>query len=183
MKSRIVYIHGNQAMHWSFAWAGWLKKELEAKGFPTFFETMPDSIIARSKYWMPFLEEHVKVGESDVLVGWSSGAVAAMRYAEAHKIKGSVLIGACHTDLGDDLERQSGYYDAPWRWDAIKANQEWVVQYASVDDPVIPIAESRFVHERLGSEYYEHEDKQHFGWPIPMETFPDLLEKLLAKIG
>ena len=110
MKPRIVYVHGNQATHWSFAWAPWLKSELEKKGYPTFFETMPDSIIARSEYWLPFLEEYVKVGENDILVGWSSGAVAAMRYAEQHKIKGSVLIGACYTDLGDELEKQSGYW-------------------------------------------------------------------------
>jgi len=82
MKPRIVYIHGNGASHWSFAWAQWLKTELEKMGYPTFFETMPDSVIARKQFWFPFLENHIKVGEGDVLVGWSSGAIAAMRYKE-----------------------------------------------------------------------------------------------------
>lgn len=57
---------------------------------------MPDSVIARSNYWLPFLEEHVKAGENDVLIDWSSGAVAAMRYAETHTIKGSILISPCY---------------------------------------------------------------------------------------
>jgi predicted alpha/beta hydrolase family esterase len=182
MKPRIVYVHGNQATHWSFAWAPWLKQELEKEGYPTFFETMPDSVIARAEYWLPFLQDHVGVGENDVLVGWSSGAVATMRYAETHKIKGSVLIGAYHTDLGDELERQSGYFDTPWNWDAINANQEWIAQFASTNDPVIPIEESRFVHEKLGTEYHESSDKFHFGWPVPMEKFPELLEVLLKAV-
>ena len=78
MKPRFVYIHGNQSTHWSFAFATWTKKKLEELGFETFFETMPDSIIARAEYWIPFLEDHIKVGENDVIIGWSSGGTAAM---------------------------------------------------------------------------------------------------------
>lgn len=181
MKPRIIYIHGNQATHWSFAWAPWLQAALEKEGFETFFETMPDSIIARAEYWLPFLKNHVKAGEHDILVGWSSGAVAAMRYAEKHTIKGSILIGACHTDLGDDLEKQSGYYNEPWNWERIQANQKWIVQFGSVNDPLIPIEESHFIHEKLGTEYTEFKDKYHFGWPEPMETFPELLEVIVRK--
>ena len=181
MKPRIIYIHGNQATHWSFAWAAWLKQELEKNGHPTFFETMPDSIIARSEYWLPFLKDHVQAGENDILVGWSSGAVAAMRYAEKNRVKGSILIGACYTDLGDELEKESGYYSEPWDWKAINDNQEWIVQFGSINDPVIPIKESRFIAEKLGTEYKEFDDKFHFGWPEPMEKFPELLDVILKK--
>ena len=86
MKPRFIFVHGNQTTHWSFAWAPWLKAELEKLGFDTFFETMPDSIIARSEYWLPFLKDHVKAGEKDVIIGWSSGATAALRYSEKNKI-------------------------------------------------------------------------------------------------
>lgn len=181
MKPRIIYIHGNQASHWSFGWAPWLKRELEQKGIETFFETFPDSIIAREEYWLPFLEQHIKAGENDILIGWSTGAVAAMRYAEAHAVQGSVLIGAYHTDLGDELEKESGCFSADWDWNAIRQNQKWIVQFASKDDPLIPIAEAQFVHRALNTEYVEFNDKKHFGWPVPMETFPELLEVLLAK--
>ncbi|HSW80968.1 MAG TPA: alpha/beta fold hydrolase, partial [Candidatus Saccharimonas sp.] len=97
MKPRIIFVHGNQAMSWAFGWTPWFKAELDKLGFETFFETMPDSIIARAEYWLPFLADYVEVGENDVIVGWSSGALAAMRYAETHKIKGSVLISPAHT--------------------------------------------------------------------------------------
>lgn len=79
MKPRIIFIHGNDTEHWSFGWAAWFKAELKKLNFETFFETMPDSIIARAEYWLPFLKDHVKAGANDVLVGWSSGAVAAIK--------------------------------------------------------------------------------------------------------
>ena len=40
-----------------------------------------------------------------MLVGHSSGAVAAMRLLEKTPLLGAVLVSACHTDLGDAGER------------------------------------------------------------------------------
>lgn len=106
-----------------------------------------------------------------------------MRYSETHKIKGSVLIGACYTDLGDEKEKQAGYYDEPWNWKSIRENQQWIAQFASIDDPVIPIGEGRYVHQMLETEYFEYPDKQHFGYPTPMPVFPELLEVILRHEG
>lgn len=173
MKPRIVYIHGNGATHWSFAWAKWLKEELERAGYPTFFETMPDSVIARKEFWFPFLENHIKAGEGDVLVGWSSGAVAAMCYAEGHKIRGSVLIGPSTSDLGIDMEKQSGYFDEPWQWGKIKANQQHIALVHSDNDPFIPQEEFAKVATELTPEVIKLPGKGHF---MEQDTFPELLE-------
>lgn len=172
MKPRFIYIHGNQTTHWSFAWATWLKRELELAGFETFFETMPDSIIARSEYWLPFLNDHVKAGENDVIIGWSSGAVAAMRYAEDHKIKGSILVSPCYTDLGDEDEKRSGYYDKPWNWDAIKANQNNVALFWGDNDPYIPQEEFDHIAKQLDPFCKKMPNAGHF---IERAEFPELL--------
>lgn len=173
MKPRFVYIHGNQSTHWSFGWATWLKDELEKLGYETFFETMPDSVIARSEYWLLFLKEHVKVSENDVIVGWSSGAVAAMRYAEENKLLGSILVSPCYTDLGDDLEKQSGYYDKPWKWNSIKANQKKIALVWGDDDPYIPQSEFEFITEQLEPEPIKIHEGKHF---IEQQTFPEILQ-------
>ncbi len=173
MKPRFVYIHGNQSTHWSFAWATWLKNELEKLGYETFFETMPDSIIARSEYWLPFLKDHVKVGEIDVIVGWSSGAVAAMRYAEENKLLGSILVSPCYTDLGDDMEKQSGYYDKPWKWDSIKSNQKKIALFWGDDDPYIPQSEFKFIAEQLAPEQIKVAVGKHF---VEQSEFPEVLQ-------
>lgn len=176
MKPRIVFIHGNQATHWSFAWTPWLKEQLESKGYTTFFETFPDSVIARAKYWLPFLEHHVHAGENDVLVGWSSGAVAAMRYAETTKIQGSVLIAPCITDLGDELEKQSGYFDTPWNWAAIQQNQKHIALAHSDNDPYIPQEQFATVLAELNAENILVPGAKHF---IDQDTFPQVLEHIL----
>ena len=173
MSTRIVFIHGNQTTHWSYGWPSWLKKELENLGFATFFETFPDSILARAKYWLPFLKQHVKAVENDALIGWSSGAVAAMRYAENNKIKGSVLIGCNYTNLGDEMEKQSGYYDEPWNWESIKKNQEKIALFYGDDDPYISQSEFEFIASKLSPKVFKILEGKHF---IEYETFPQLLE-------
>ncbi len=100
MKPRFIFIHGNGATSWEFGFAPWLKEELENLGFKTSFTTFPDPQMARSTYWLPYLKNDLGAGENDVIIGWSSGAVAAMRFAETNKLKGSILISPCYTDLG-----------------------------------------------------------------------------------
>ncbi len=173
MKPRFVFVHGNQAWSWAFAWAPWLKQELNSLGFETTFETMPDSIIARSEYWLPFMKEYLKIGPNDVIIGWSSGAVAAMRYAEENPILGSILVSPCYTDLDDDLEKQSGWYDTPWMWDAIRANQEKIGLIYGDDDPYIPQNEFEFVAKQLQPTIIKVPMGKHF---IEQDTFPELLE-------
>lgn len=174
MKPRFVYIHGNETNHWSFAWASWLKTELETLGYETFFETMPDSIIARSKYWLPFMKDIVKVGSNDVIIGWSSGAVAAMRYAEDNKVLGSILVSPCYTDLnGDELEIQSGYYDKPWHWDKIRANQSHIALFYGDNDPYISQPEFEHIAKMLKPTTTKIPNGKHF---VERSQFVELLE-------
>ena len=173
MKPRFVYVHGNQTIHWSFGWAKWLRGELKVLGYETFFETMPDSFLARAKYWLPFLKNHVKVGKNDVIIGWSSGATAALRYAEDNEIRGSILISPTYTDLGDKLEKLSGYYDKPWDWDAIKAHQQKIGLITGDNDPYISQPEFDFIEASTGAERVRVERGGHFTMQF---TFPEVLE-------
>ncbi len=173
MKHRFVFVHGNQTTHWSFAWVPWLKAELEKLGYETFFETMPDSIIARAEYWLPFLKDHVKAGDNDVIIGWSSGAMAAMRFAESNKILGSVLISPSYTDLGDSMERQSGYFDKPWQWNDIKANQQNIALVWGDNDPFISQDEFDFIAKQLRPTEIKVPNGGHF---IERNDFPEVLE-------
>lgn len=173
MKQRFIFIHGNETTHWSFGWGRWLKIELENLGFETFFETFPDSIIARSEYWLPFLKDHIKASKNDVIVGWSSGAVAAMRFAESNKIKGSVLISPSYTDLGDELEKESGYYDKQWDWKSIKKNQNKIALIYGDNDPFIPQDQFEYIADKLNPTIIKVPDGEHF---VEYKEFPLLLD-------
>jgi len=165
-------------MRWSYGWAPWLKSELDTLQTENIFETFPDSILARRNYWLAFLQDKVKADERSILVGHSSGAVAAMRYAEDHRLLGSVLIAPSYTDLGDDFEKQSGYFDKTWKWEKIKKNQDFISLFYSEDDPHIPQKEFRFIENKLKPEVFKFKDRGHF----MDKTFPELLIYLESKV-
>lgn len=179
--SKVILIHGNGGGSGQDNWQPDVVKKLHQAGIDAINPDFPDSQLAREKYWLPFLEQSLKADENTVLVGHSSGALAAMRYAETHKLLGSVLIGAYHTDLDDDGEKQSGYFDQPWNWDAIRSNQSWIIQFASTDDPYISIEEPRFIHNQLQTEYYEMSERGHFIYDDPFDELVKVLkEKLIS---
>ncbi len=179
----VILVHGNGGGTAEGLWFPWVKSQLEMSGVLVVARTMPDNIFARERKWLPFLKDVLGAGEQSIIVGHSSGAVAAMRHAETNKIFGSVLIGACYTDLGDKSERLSGYYDRPWQWGKIRANQNWIMQFASTDDPYIPINEARHIHEQLNTEYFEYANKGHFGGDREFPEFPELVNALKRKLS
>lgn len=180
---KTILVHGNGGGTADENWFPSVKKALEEKGLKVIAETMPDNVLARESIWLPFLKNKLGADENTIIVGHSSGAVAAMRYAEDNKILGSVLVGACYTDLDNENEKKSGYYDRPWQWELIKANQKWIMQFASTDDPYIPIEEARYIHEHLNTEYIEDTDEGHYGSDIKKkEEFPELVSAILKKL-
>ncbi len=157
----------------------WVERDLRALGLEVVNRTFPDNVRARAERWLPFIDALGADAET-VLIGHSSGAVAALRYAETHRLLGSVLVGVCRTDLGDPGERASGYYQAPWRWDDIRRNQDWIGIFQSADDPCIPVAEARFVAAQLRCSYFEHDDRGHFTDRGP---FPELVQFVRRKLA
>ena len=169
---KAILIHGNGGCTAADIWLPYLERELTTLGVQVINRTFPDNVKARASYWLPYLEE-LGADERTILIGHSSGAVAAMRYAESHRVLGSILVGVCYTDLGDRLEAASGYYRAPWQWQRIRDNQQWIGIFHSTDDPLIPIAEARHVAAQLRSSYFEFTDRGHFNLS---HEFPEALD-------
>ncbi len=178
---KVILIPGNGGSTPEEGWFPHVKEELEKIGIKTINVQFPDPILARQEYWLPFLKE-LGADENTILVGHSSGAVAAMRFAEINRIYGSILVGACYTDLGIESEKQSGYYDKEWDWQSIKDNQNWIVQFASTDDPFIPITEARYIHDHLATEYHEYANEGHFSVDKGKVAFPEIVEIIKDKI-
>jgi len=67
-----------------------------------------------SRRGAPFAAVALKVwliAANTSITGHSSGAEAAMRFAESYQVKGLVLVSACVTDLGIESEMIAGYYN------------------------------------------------------------------------
>ena len=178
MAIKAILIHGNGGCTASDFWLPWVERELSALGIEVINQTFPDHIKARARFWLPHLEA-LGADEETILIGHSSGAVAAMRYAETHRLLGSILVGVCHSDLGDAFERASGYYEAKWQWERIRDHQQWMAIFNSTDDPHIPIAEARFVAAELRCSYYEFTDRGHF---VNQHDFPELVDLVRRKL-
>lgn len=179
---KIILIYGNGKSTMNDHWLPYVKTELEKHGLTVIAKDFPDLPLARSLFWLPFIKQ-LGANENTVLIGHSTGAVASMRYAEQSKILGSVIVGAYYTDLGYADEKAGGYFDQPWDWDKIKQNQKFIIQFASQDDPYIPIEDARFIHQKLNTEYHEYVDQGHMSSDVNKTSFPDLVESLLEKIN
>jgi predicted alpha/beta hydrolase family esterase len=183
MVKKIVIVPGNGCVdvvnsNWYAEFAS--AAEAAFPGYKIVLRNMPDPYVAKESVWIPFLKDDVEVGEDTVVVGHSSGAVCAMRLLETTKLKGVVLVATCHTDLGDENEKASGYFDRAWQWDEIKKNAGFITQYHSADDHLIPVEEARHVAGQLqgdAHEYIEMENHSHF-----FTLFPELLENLKKRL-
>ena len=118
---------------------------------------MPDPITARRSIWLPFMKDELGVDDQTIIIGHSSGACAAVRFAETNKVAGIILVGAYtsggftshhqnsftlhRADLGDSTEAESGYFADEWRWEEAKKNCGFIVQFGSTDDPFLPWTE------------------------------------------
>ncbi len=179
LNMRAIILPGNCNTDISSNWYLSVKKEMENLGFHVTAQNMPDADLARRQHWLPFISSK----EPDVLIGHSSGVVAILRYLEDHKAEGAVLVGAYYTDLDDEKERLSGYFDVPWQWEKIKQNVRWVVIFASTDDRYINIEEPRFIAKMLNAEYHEYSDEGHFGSPYEEKTeFSEIIEAVRRKM-
>lgn len=176
---KVILIPGNGGCTPGDAWYPRVADACAALGLSVVNTTFPDNVKARARFWLPFLEE-LGADSETILIGHSSGAVAAMRYAETHPLLGSILVAVCHTDLGDSGEAASGYYDAPWQWRHIRDHQRWMAIFHSVDDPHIPVREARFVAAQLQCNYFEFEDRGHF---LDPDALPEAAPYLKRKLG
>ncbi|KAJ3338522.1 putative hydrolase rbbp9 [Gonapodya sp. JEL0774] len=128
---------------------------------------MPDPNGADRKTWLAHIEGAMRCDAESVLVGHSSGAVAALRWAETRPIRGIVLVAAYDDALGDPGEQTSGYFDGPFDWAAIRENCGFIVQFAGVRDQLVPIHIQRRVAHFLAPKvvYVEVEEEDHFFEP------------------
>lgn len=105
---------------------------------------------------------------------YSSGSAAIMRFAESHKLFAAVLVSAYISDLGDETEARSGYFNRPWNWESIKQNCSHIVQFGSSDDPFLPWDEQRTVARETEATFHMSDCMGHY----MNSTFPELINTM-----
>lgn len=176
---KVIILPGNNNTHITDYWYQDVKQKLEQAGLEVIAENMPDPVVARKTIWIPYIKKHIKKDEETILIGHSSGATAILSFLETHTCKAAILVGTYYTDLNDSLEKESGYFDKPWNWEAIKNNAEKIIIFAAENDPYIPIEEPRHIQKMLDAEYHEYSEGGHFSSDKDgneKKTFPEIVE-------
>jgi len=168
---RIVLIPGMGCTSQS-NWYPWFQAEMAKRpSVQCILRDFPDRNKCRESIWIPFITKEIGVDENTIVVGHSSGAACAMRLLESSdvpKLRGVVLVAAAHTDLGDESERRSEYFNRPWNWEGMKMGATKIACFHGDDDHLIPVDEARFIAKQLKGEnfeYFEMQGKSHFFYP------------------
>lgn len=180
----IVFLHGNETEDvFDIIWIKNLREEFKKYDFNNVvFETLPDPFLARKKYWFEYLEGK-KINKNTILIGWSSGALCAMRWSEGHEIFGSVLIAPQYklTEKYYEEEKQSGFFEKKWGWKRMKENQRFIIQINSNNDEFIPKQQFLYVKRNLNSNYHEIKNKGHFTHEEDMSFIAKILLEEISK--
>ena len=180
---RIILVHGNGGASVDGNWFPSVRQRLDALGMTVVARNFPDPIKGRARFWLPFLQDEIRPDASSIIVGHSSGSLVALRYAESRPLLGSVHVAGHFTDRGFELERRSGFFDNPFDWAAIRANQRFIAQFHSIDDPWIPVEEARELHRFLASDYVEMDSEGHFGsYNQEKAEFPELIDLIVERL-
>ena len=152
-------------------WYAWFAKQMQQRSHECILRDFPDPHQCKESIWIPYLRDEIGLCESTIVVGHSSGAACAMRLLERDDtptLLGAILVATAYTDLGDEDEARSEYFNREWNWDKMKKGAREIVSFHGVDDPLIPVAEAQYIASKLEGEnfeYFEMENKGHFWRP------------------
>lgn len=184
MKKNIIQIHGGLGQCTAEdQWLPYSKKHFEKAKISVVSKDFPNPIKTDYQEWFDFLVKECKPNENSIIVAHSMGAGLALRYVEKFPVSGLVIVSGFYTNLDDEEMSKTGFVPHDWDWDKLKLNTPWIIQYSSIDDPYIPIKESRQLSKFLDSEYYEFSAGYHFGnEDFPCLAFPHLVSEVIKKI-
>lgn len=165
-------------------WYPWLAKKLTDRGISIDLRGFPDHYHAHEHIWKAFVVEKLELTPSTLVIGHSSGAACALRLMEEHPFAACLLVSAYDTDMGDEVERESGYFNRPFDYKTMQRHVPRIAQLHSASDHLVPVAVARRVAQGLAAAtsdaaegaavYVETADDGHFQddeyealmWPV-----------------
>lgn len=126
-------------------WYPWLAHKLLHRGVTISLRGFPDHLFAHEDIWKAFVVDELKLTSQTLVIGHSSGAACSLRLMEEHTFAACVLVSAYDDDMGDDLERESGYFSRSFDYSRMTQHVKFVLQFHSQSDHLVPVAIARRV--------------------------------------
>lgn len=176
-------------------WFPWLKLKLENEGYTVWVPQLPDSEFPDTiKYNDLLLNGSFTFNEETIVIGHSSGAVAALQLLQALpsviQIKGVYLVAAFKDNLQWRTPEGKLYVEKilepELHFPEIRKKAKKFVLIHSTDDPFVPVEHSSYLAVKLHGEVTITHGEKHFSISTKGEKykeFPMLLEMVLADVA
>lgn len=178
---KIVLLHG---------WEGnkderffvWLDEQLTKHGHQVLRFNLPNTNFPKQEEWLKEISRQIGyVNQKTILVGFSLGGVAALRFLETldeDAFLGAVyLLAAPINDLG--YQPLTNFFQTDFNWPVINKLTDKKYVYCSTDDDVVPADHGKKLVDCLNTEATLINGVKHF----TKETLPELLTSILKDIA
>ncbi len=159
------------------SWRDWVTGALSAD-FESFEPIMPNKQWATYQAWKIWFERYLPYlnNQHTVLIGQSLGSLFLLKYLSEEQFPKRIaqlhLVSPVITSEGLVGETVGDFLLDQTRMVQVSSQVDTVFIYASVDDPVVPLAQARQLAVLLPSAYFlQFTDRGHFD----QATFPELL--------
>lgn len=181
MKNALI-LHGTEG-HNKENWFPWLEEQLKANGYVVWTPNLPQSNKPNIERYKEFVFPRWNFDEDSIIVGHSSGAVAALAFLQ--ELPKEMKIHAVYSVAGflgnldwDALDDIASY---PFRWTRLKRKVQKIVLFHSDDDPYVPLDHGKKLQALLNAELVIMPGQKHFSVSTEARytAFPELLRKIL----
>jgi uncharacterized protein len=164
--------------HITDIWYPWLKKELEIKGYSTYFPDIPEmrkNVPDMSKI-LKYIESQKIIDKDTIIVGHSLGNLLAMRLAEKFKFKQMILVSAW--DYDDLCEGHKLFWKTKIDHSKIKDHVKNITVVHSDNDPLYTAIAAEDTSNRLNAKCIVIKGGGHFGAKDGTKEIPEILDLL-----
>lgn len=185
---RAVILHGTNADSQS-NWFPWLRAELESIGYEVWVPDLPGAERPNLARYNELLLGRGWDFQDNVLIGHSSGSLAALGLLQALPADVTVdrvyLLGAFTERLAEDpsWEALRELFEKPFDFKHIKQKAKEFIFIHADNDPYCPIEQARELQSKLDGEFIVMPGMGHFsaGLDPRFTKFPELLELIKEK--
>jgi len=190
---KVILVHGWGGNASDEAWFGWLRNQLEKKGFKVEAWDMPNTNYPRIGEWVNFLKEKVPKPDADTyFVGHSIGCQTILRYLES--LEEGIKVGGCVFVAGwfnlieetyedpEDKEIAKPWIENPINFEKVKDHTDTFVAIFSDNDPDVPLSDKDLFEQKLGAKIIIEHNKGHFSDDVGVKELPVVLKEILQMI-
>ncbi len=159
-------------------WYGWLKTELEAKGYEVSIPELPTILTDKPdlKQILAYLFSNFEITPDTSLIGHSLGCLVAYRLAEQKQV--NTILTVSGWDFNDLTEEHSLFWDNALDHQKIIENSKKIICVSSDSDPYYTAATTIDMAKRFKGESLILNYGGHFGSKDNISQIPELLNYL-----